>query len=62
MYIAGVRAGALGLMVNAVVLALMSLVVEPLRRSIGGAKRLRGVANVLLDVSLTLTLLITKVA
>ncbi|KAL5066273.1 hypothetical protein RYX36_028010 [Vicia faba] len=61
-YDAGVRAGALGLMVNAVVLAGMSLAVEPLSRLVGGAKRLWGIVNIILAFALVMTVVITKAA
>ncbi|XP_044474488.1 sucrose transport protein SUC2-like [Mangifera indica] len=62
MYNAGVRAGALGLMLNAVVLGLTSLGVEFLARAVGGVKRLWGIVNFLLAFCLAMTLLITKLA
>ncbi|CAL5348288.1 unnamed protein product [Camellia sinensis] len=58
----GVRAGALGLMLNSVVLGFVSLSVEYLARGIGGVKRLWGVVNFLLAVCLAMTVLITKKA
>ncbi|XP_030488390.2 sucrose transport protein [Cannabis sativa] len=61
-YDLGVRAGALGLMLNSVVLGAMSLGVEPLARVLGGAKRLWGLVNFLLAVCLVMTVLITKLA
>ncbi|CAK8532700.1 unnamed protein product [Lathyrus sativus] len=61
-YNRGVRAGAMGLMINAVVLALMSLAVEPLGRFVGGAKRLWGIVNIILAVGLAMTIVITKAA
>ncbi|XP_061371287.1 sucrose transport protein SUC8-like [Gastrolobium bilobum] len=61
-YDAGVRAGALGLMLNSVVLGLVSLVLEPLGRLVGGVKRLWGMVNLVLAVCLAMTVLITKAA
>ncbi|TKY46149.1 Sucrose transport protein SUC2 [Spatholobus suberectus] len=61
-YDSGVRAGALGLLLNSVVLALMSLVVEPLGRFVGGVKWLWGIVNIILAVCMTMTVVITKVA
>lgn len=58
----GVRAGALGLMLNAFVLAIVSLVVEPMGRLVGGAKRLWGIVNFILAIGLAMTILITKAA
>ncbi|KAK9220059.1 hypothetical protein WN943_008707 [Citrus x changshan-huyou] len=58
----GVRAGSLGLMLNAIVLGFTSLGVEVLAKLIGGVKRLWGVVNFLLAVSLVFTFLITKLA
>lgn len=58
----GVRAGALGLMLNAVVLGTTSLGIEVLARLIGGVKRLWGIVNFLLAFCLALTFLITKLA
>ncbi|XP_044509929.1 sucrose transport protein SUC2-like [Mangifera indica] len=62
LYNAGVRAGALGLMLNAILLGLTSLGVEYLARAVGGVKRLWGIVNFLLAFCLALTLLITKLA
>ncbi|XP_050364847.1 sucrose transport protein-like [Argentina anserina] len=62
MYDLGVRAGALGLMLNSVVLGCVSLVIEILTRAFGGVKRLWGVVNFLLAICLAMTVLITKLA
>ncbi|GAU26834.1 hypothetical protein TSUD_289390 [Trifolium subterraneum] len=61
-YNKGVQAGALGLMINAVVLGFMSLAVEPLGRFFGGAKRLWGAVNIILAIGLAMTVLITRAA
>lgn len=61
-YDMGVHAGALGLMINSVVLGVMSLGIEGLSRAFGGVKRLWGVVNFVLAGSLALTVLITKMA
>ncbi|KAK4490078.1 hypothetical protein RD792_000733 [Penstemon davidsonii] len=62
MYDHGVRAGALGLMINAVVLGISSLGVQSLARGIGGVKRVWGGVNFLLAVCLAMTVVITKSA
>ncbi|XP_028794475.1 sucrose transport protein [Neltuma alba] len=61
-YDRGVRAGALGLMLNSVVLGVVSLGVEVLARAVGGPKRLWGIVNFILAVCLALTVLVTKLA
>ncbi|KAI9098558.1 hypothetical protein K1719_025183 [Acacia pycnantha] len=61
-YDMGVRAGALGLMLNSVVLGVTSLSIEALVRGVGGVKRLWGIVNFLLATCLALTVLITKIA
>ncbi|CAN0890138.1 Sucrose transport protein SUC1 [Linum grandiflorum] len=58
----GVRAGALGLMINSVVLGVMSLSVESVARWVGGVKRLWGIVNFLLAICLALTVVISKIA
>lgn len=62
MYNRGVRAGALGLMLNSVVSGLASLCIEHLARWLGGVKRLWGGVNFLLAVCLGMTVLLTKMA
>ncbi|KAL0709180.1 hypothetical protein Bca4012_016158 [Brassica carinata] len=62
LYNQGVHAGALGLMINAIVLGFMSLGVEWIGRKMGGAKRLWGVVNFILAVCLGMTVLVTKYA
>ncbi|KAL2324705.1 hypothetical protein Fmac_023763 [Flemingia macrophylla] len=61
-YDRGVRAGALGLMLNSLVLGATSLGVEPLARAVGGVKRLWGIVNFLLAICLAMTVLVTKLA
>lgn len=61
-YDRGVRAGALGLMLNSVVLGATSLGVEVLARGVGGVKRLWGIVNFLLALCLAITVLVTKLA
>ncbi|KAK7315460.1 hypothetical protein VNO77_34007 [Canavalia gladiata] len=61
-YDTGVRAGAFGLLLNSVVLAFMSLAVEPLGRFLGGVKRLWGLVNIILAVGLAMTVVITNAA
>ncbi|CAI9787020.1 unnamed protein product [Fraxinus pennsylvanica] len=62
LYDKGVRAGALGLVLNSVVLGFTSLAVEFLGRRLGGSKRLWGIVNFLLALCLVMTVVITKVA
>ncbi|ESQ40538.1 hypothetical protein EUTSA_v10015600mg [Eutrema salsugineum] len=62
LYNQGVHNGALGLMINAIVLGFMSLGVEWIGRKMGGAKRLWGVVNFILAVCLAMTVLVTKLA
>ena len=47
---------------NCVVLALMSLTVEPLGRFVGGVKWLWGIVNVILAVCMAMTVVITRAA
>ncbi|XAR62646.1 hypothetical protein NMG60_11017486 [Bertholletia excelsa] len=61
-YAHGVRAGALGLMLNSVVLGIMSLALEHLGRALGGPKRLWGGVNFILAICLAMTVLVTKKA
>ncbi|GAB2236117.1 hypothetical protein Droror1_Dr00027854 [Drosera rotundifolia] len=61
-YDKGVRAGALGLMLNSVVLGVMSLAIGPLARGVGGVKRLWGIVNLVLAICLAMTVLVTKAA
>ena len=58
----GVRAGALGLMFNSLVLGLTSLALEPVGRLIGGVRNLWGLVNFMLCAYLASTVLITKLA
>ncbi|KAF5468542.1 hypothetical protein F2P56_012686 [Juglans regia] len=62
LYDRGVRAGALGLMLNSVVLGFTSLGVNVISRGIGGVKRLWGIVNFLLALCMAMTVLITKLA
>ncbi|XP_076917916.1 sucrose transport protein-like [Bidens hawaiensis] len=62
LYNRGVRAGALGLMLNSVVSGLASLFIERVSRWSGGVKRVWGGVNFLLAVSLGMTVLVTKLA
>ncbi|XP_010535493.1 PREDICTED: sucrose transport protein SUC2-like [Tarenaya hassleriana] len=59
-YDAGVRMGALGLMLNAVVQGITSLGAEWMGRKMGGANRLWGAANFGLGVCLGMTALVTR--
>lgn len=61
-YNSGVRAGALGLMLNSFVLMFASLGVEVLARAVGGVKQLWGIVNFLLATCLGMTVLVTKLA
>lgn len=61
-YNTGVHAGALGLMLNSVVLGFTSLGLEWLARGVGGVKRLWGIVNFILAFCLGMTVLITKMA
>lgn len=61
-YNSGVRAGAFGLMMNAVLLGFTSLTIEFLARWVGGIKRLWAIVNFLLAFCLAMTVLITKLA
>jgi solute carrier family 45 protein 1/2/4 len=61
-YDKGVRAGALGLMLNSVVLGVTSLGVDVLARGVGGVKRLWGIVNFVLAICLAMTVLVTKLA
>ncbi|KAJ0946402.1 putative MFS transporter superfamily [Helianthus annuus] len=62
LYNRGVRAGALGLMLNSVVFGLASLCIEHLARWVCGVKRLWGCMNFLLAVCLAMTLVVTHMA
>ncbi|CAN0921518.1 Sucrose transport protein SUC2 [Linum grandiflorum] len=61
-YAHGVRAGSLGLMLNAVVLGFTSLGVEALGQWVGGIKRLWGIVNFILAICLAMTALVSKFA
>ncbi|VVB13415.1 unnamed protein product [Arabis nemorensis] len=62
LYNQGVHVGALGLMLNAIVLGFVSLGVEWIGRKMGGAKRLWGFVNFILAACLAFTVLVTKLA
>ncbi|CAN1138489.1 Sucrose transport protein SUC5 [Linum perenne] len=57
----GVRAGALGLMLNSVVLGVMSLGVESVEKFVGGVKKLWGIDNFILAICLALSVVMSKV-
>ncbi|CAN0928256.1 Sucrose transport protein SUC5 [Linum grandiflorum] len=61
-YAKGVRVGALGLMLNSVILGVMSLGVESIGKRIGGVKKLWGIVNFILAICLALTVVISKIA
>ncbi|KAK9027063.1 hypothetical protein V6N11_066910 [Hibiscus sabdariffa] len=62
LYDQGVRAGALGLMINSIVLAFASLGLELVSRLVGGVKNLWGVVNFILTACLAGTVRVTKLA
>jgi solute carrier family 45, member 1/2/4 len=62
LYDRGVHMGALGLMLNSVVLGVTSVVVEHLGRRVGGVKNLWGGVNFLLAICLGMTVLVSKLA
>ncbi|CAI0396013.1 unnamed protein product [Linum tenue] len=62
MYARGVRVGALGLLLNSVVLGFASLGIETFSRWAGGANRLWGFVNFILAGCLGLTVLVSKLA
>lgn len=60
-YDAGVHEGSLGLMINSVVLAFMSLAIEPLGRMMG-IKWLWAIVNFILAICMAMTVIITRIA
>ncbi|XP_019180112.1 PREDICTED: sucrose transport protein-like [Ipomoea nil] len=62
LYDKGVRAGALGLMLQSVVLGFMSIGVELVARQLGDVKMLWGGVNFILAIGLALTVAVTKAA
>nr|GMD74181.1 sucrose transport protein-like [Ipomoea batatas] len=62
LYDKGVRAGALGLMLQSIVLGFMSIGVELLARQLGDVKTLWGGVNFILAIGLALTVAVTKTA
>ncbi|XP_019180114.1 PREDICTED: sucrose transport protein-like isoform X2 [Ipomoea nil] len=62
LYDKGVRAGALGLMLQSVVLGFMSIAVELLARQLGDVKMLWGGVNFILAIGLASTVAVTKAA
>ncbi|XP_076882163.1 sucrose transport protein SUC8-like [Bidens hawaiensis] len=62
LYRKGVSAGALGLLLNSVVLGVVSLGIERMTRVCGSVKRLWGGVNMLLAVCLAMTVVVAKVA
>ncbi|KAI3407918.1 Transmembrane protein 18 [Psidium guajava] len=61
-YDLGVHAGALGLMLNAVVLAFSSLLIEPLGKLVGGVKSWWAIVNIILAIGLFCTIPVTRMA
>ncbi|GAB2227738.1 hypothetical protein Droror1_Dr00009565 [Drosera rotundifolia] len=62
LYDMGVRAGALGLMLTAASLGLMSLAVDPLSKLLGGSRYLWGIVNFVLSACLASTVWVTRKA
>ena len=62
LYDMGVRAGSLGLMLNAVVSGVMSLGIVFLVRGVNGARQLWAGVNIILAICLLMTILVTKLA
>ncbi|KAF8025081.1 hypothetical protein BT93_F2049 [Corymbia citriodora subsp. variegata] len=62
LYDLGVRNGAFGLLLNSVVLAFASLVIEPAGKIVGGVKRWWAIVNFILAGGLACTVLITRMA
>lgn len=62
LYDRGVRMGALGLLLNSVVLGVASVSVEHLGRGVGGVKKLWGGVNFLLAICLAMTVPVSKLA
>ncbi|KAE9619158.1 putative major facilitator superfamily domain-containing protein [Lupinus albus] len=62
MFDKGVHDGSIGLMLNSIVVAVMSMVIEPLSRFLGGVKKLWGLVNFILAICLAMTMLISKEA
>ncbi|CAH9083705.1 unnamed protein product [Cuscuta epithymum] len=62
LYAKGVHAGALGLLLNSVVLGFTSIGVEVMARRFGGVKKLWGGVNFVLAICLAMTVLVTKMA
>ncbi|XP_057793520.1 sucrose transport protein-like [Salvia miltiorrhiza] len=62
LYDQGVRAGALGLMINSVVLGFASLGVQFLAKGYVGVKKIWGGANFILAIGMALTVIVTKAA
>ncbi|KAA0032286.1 hypothetical protein IC582_010793 [Cucumis melo] len=61
-YDRGVRAGALGLMINSFVLGFSALAIEPISRILGGLRWWWGVVNIIFTVCMGSTVVVTKVA
>ncbi|CAN1234901.1 Sucrose transport protein SUC2 [Linum perenne] len=61
-YSNGVRAGAIGLILNSVVLGFTSLGIEILSKWAGGAKKLWGMVNFVLAFGMGMTVLVSKLA
>ncbi|XP_047320901.1 sucrose transport protein SUC8-like [Impatiens glandulifera] len=61
-YDKGVHAGAMGLLLNSVVLGFMSLAIEPLGRALGNVKYLWGIVNLILALCMGMIVVVTKKA
>ncbi|XP_074265080.1 sucrose transport protein SUC1-like [Silene latifolia] len=62
LYDMGVRSGALGLMLTAATLGLMSIAIDPLSKLLGGARITWGLVNFMLAAALACTLPLTNLA
>lgn len=61
-YDLGVRAGALGLMINSFVLGFYALMIEPTRRILGGLRFVWAVVNIIFTICMGSMVVVTKVA
>lgn len=62
LYDNGVHIGALGLMLNSVVIVFMSFGLEVFMHRVDRVKRLWGIVNLFLAICLSMTILITRLA
>lgn len=61
-YDLGVRAGALGLMINSFVLGFSALAIEPVSRILGGLRWVWGIVNIIFTICMGSIVVVTKVA